>query len=92
MAGFTDHSRSDGFSSDGSQVVEFDTSLVAGLVRPMTVVVEQVLAEHRGQVAFAKDQDPVQPFAAECSNDAFADGVHPRGLRHRWDDPQLFGL
>ncbi|MCO6008500.1 hypothetical protein NE236_26335 [Actinoallomurus purpureus] len=41
----------------------------------------QVLAEHQGQMAFAEDQDPVQEFAAEGSDDAFADGVHPRRLR-----------
>jgi hypothetical protein len=39
----------------------------------------QVLTEHRGQVALTEDQDPVEQFAAEGCDDAFADGVHPRG-------------
>jgi hypothetical protein len=47
-------------------------------MRPMPVVVGQVLAENQGQVAFAEDQEPVQELTAECSDDAFADGVGAR--------------
>jgi hypothetical protein len=37
--------------------------LPPGLVRPVTVVMGQVLAEHLGQVALAGDQGPVlQPW------------------------------
>ncbi|MET8053981.1 PQQ-binding-like beta-propeller repeat protein [Streptosporangium sp. NPDC005286] len=53
---------------------------------------DQVLAKHQGQVAFAKDQDPVQQFAAEGSDHAFADGLHPWRLRRGGDDPQPSGL
>jgi hypothetical protein len=48
--------------------------LVSGLVRPVAVVVDQVLAEYQGQVAFADDQDPVQELAAQGSDD----GVYQR--------------
>jgi hypothetical protein len=54
---------------------------------------DQVLAEHQDQVAFTEDQDPVQQFAAEGPDDAFADGVHPwRPRRSGGDDPQSFGV
>jgi hypothetical protein len=52
--------------------------------------VDQVLAEYQSNVAFAEDQNPVQELAADGSDDAFADGVHPRGPRQRCDDPQPF--
>jgi hypothetical protein len=62
---FADHACDDAFSVDGSQVrhvpdgLRFDVRgpLVPGLVRPVMVVVAQVLAEHLSQVAFAEDQD-----------------------------------
>lgn len=98
-----DQARDDGFSPD---TVWVDGSgcalerlglgvrgpLVSGLMRPVPVVVDQVLAEDQGQVAFAEDQEPVQEFTAEGADDAFADGVHPRSLRQGGDDPQLFRL
>lgn len=60
MVIFVDHSRDDGFSADGSQVgrivdgLRFDVRgpLLPGLVRPVAVVMDQVLAEHQDQVAF----------------------------------------
>ena len=63
-----DHSRDDGFSADGSQVgqvpdgLRFDVQgpLLPGLVWPVAVVMDHVLAERQDQVAFTKDQDPVQ--------------------------------
>jgi hypothetical protein len=78
-----DHVASGAFSADGSQTghvpvrLRFDVRgpLEPGLVRPVRVVVDQVLAERQGQVAFADDQDPVQQFTAESSDDALADGV-----------------
>jgi hypothetical protein len=42
-------------------------------------------------VALAEDQDPVEQLAAECPDDALADGVHPRRLRQDGDDPQSLG-
>jgi hypothetical protein len=72
-------------SADGSQVgyvpdgLRFDVwgPLTPGLVRPVAVVMDQVLAEHQGQVTLAEDQDPVQQLTAEGPDDALADGVHP---------------
>jgi hypothetical protein len=86
---FADHSRDDGFSAYGSQSGHITDRLrldvrgpvKTGLMWPVPVVVDQVLAEHQGQVAFAEDQEPVQELTAEGSDDAFADGVHPRSLR-----------
>jgi len=49
---------------------------------------DQVLAEHQDQVAFTEDQDPVQQFTAEGSDDAFADGV---GRRRRLHPIQMIG-
>jgi hypothetical protein len=87
---FVDYSSDDGFSADGSQVghvpdgMRFDVRgpLSPGLVRPVTVVVDQVLAEHQGQVALAEDQGPVQQLAAEGPDDALADGVAPYRQLH----------
>jgi hypothetical protein len=73
---FADHAFDDRFSVDGSQVVEVGHvagalrcdvrgTLLSGLVRSVPVVVDQILAEHEGQVAFADDEDPVQEFAAQ---------------------------
>ncbi len=80
MVIFVDHSRDNGFSADGSQVghvpdgLRFDVRgpLLPGLVRPVAVVMGQVLAEHQVQVAFAEDQGPVQQLAAECPDDALS--------------------
>ncbi len=63
MSGVLD-SGDDGFSADGSQIghvpdgLRFDVRgpLSPGLVRPVAVVVDQVLAEHQGKVALAEDQ------------------------------------
>jgi hypothetical protein len=83
---FVDHSRDGGFSAYGSQAdhitdrlhLDARWPLETGLMRPVPVVVGQVLAENQGQVAFAEDQEPVQELTAECSDDAFAAGQ--RGL------------
>ena len=96
MVIFVDYSRDDGFSADGSQVghvpdgMGFDVRgpLLPGLVRPVTVVVDQVLAEYQGQLALAEDQGPVQQFAAEGPDDALADGV---GRRRRLHPIQMIG-
>jgi hypothetical protein len=99
MVVLIDHACNGRSSADGSQVVEFGRvpgrldfdvrgPLPPGLVRPVMVVVDQILAEHQSQVALAEYQDPVQEFAAESPDHAFADGVHPRSLRQGGDDPQ----
>ena len=50
-------------------------SLVPGLVRPVPVVVDQILLEHEGQVAFVEDQDPVQEFTSQGADSPLADGT-----------------
>jgi hypothetical protein len=57
------------------------------LVRPVPVVVDQILLERECQVAFIKDQDPVQEFATQGADDPLADGVHSRRPRQRGDVP-----
>ena len=95
MVIFADHSRDDGFSPDGSRVgrvpdglrLDVRGPLLPGLVRPVAVVVDQLLTEYQGQVAFAEDQAPVQEFAAKGADDAFTDRIHPWRLRQSGDDP-----
>jgi hypothetical protein len=63
MVVFVDESRNDGFSADGLQVDYFLGTLrlhirgplLPGLMRPVAVVMSQVLPEQQGQVAFAED-------------------------------------
>jgi hypothetical protein len=96
---FVDQSCDHGLSADGSQVSHvldrllFNVRgpLLPGLVRPVAVVMDQVLAEHYGQVALAEDQGPVQQLATEGPDDALADSVHPRRPRQGGDDPQSLG-
>ena len=65
---FVYYSRDDGFSMDGSRVsyvpdglrLDVGRPLLPGLVRPVAVVMDHLLADHLGQVALAEDQDPVQ--------------------------------
>ena len=80
MVIFVDQSRDDGFSADGSQVghvpdglrLDVRGPLPPGLVRPVAVVMFQVLAKHQGQVTLAEDQGPVQQLAAECPDHALS--------------------
>ena len=77
MVIFVDHSRDDGFSADGPQADHFSDGLrldvrgplLPGLMRPVAVVMGQILAEDQGQVALIEDQGPVQQFAAEGPDD-----------------------
>src|SRR5689334_15901978 len=82
MVILVDYSRDDAFSAAGSQAghvpdtlhLHVRRPLPPGLVRPVTVVMPHVLAEHPGTAASADDQDPVPQFAAEGPVDALADG------------------
>src|SRR4051812_45009284 len=100
---FADQAGHDGSSPDGPRVgkvgrvqgrqcLKVRRSLAPGLVRPDSAVTGQVLAEHQCPMPFTEDQDPVQAYTAEGSDDAFADGVHPRRLRQGRDDSRLFGF
>ena len=66
MVIFVDRSRDDGSPADGSQASHVADGLrlgvrgplPSGLVRPVAVVMDHVLAEHQDQVALIEDQDP----------------------------------
>jgi hypothetical protein len=51
------------------------SGLVESVVRPVTVVVDLVLAKHGRRVALVDDQDSVEEFAADGADEAFSDGV-----------------
>jgi len=63
MTIFVDDSRDDRFSADRSQVghvsdeLRFDIRgpLLPGLMRPVAVIMDHVLAQHQGQVTFPED-------------------------------------
>jgi hypothetical protein len=90
---FVDYSCHDGFSAYSSKAdhvpdglrLEVRGPLLPGLMRPVAVVVDHVLAQHKGQVAFSKNQGPVQQFATEGPDDALADGVD-RSTSGRYHD------
>jgi hypothetical protein len=75
---FVDGSRDDWFSADGPQAdhirdgLGFDVRrpLLPGLVRPVAVAVDHVLAEGQLQVAFTEDQDAVRQLAAQSPENA----------------------
>jgi hypothetical protein len=103
VAIFADQARDEAFSADTAQDdgfgwlpdrLRFDVrrALLPGLVRPVAVVVDQVLAEQHGKVAFAQDQHPVQELAAQGSDDPLADGVPPRRPRQGGDRLQSIGF
>jgi hypothetical protein len=73
-----DNARDDAASTDAAEVDGFGRvadrlylgirrPLLSGLKRPVTVVMDQVLPEHRSQVALTENQDPVQQLAAQGS-------------------------
>ena len=94
-----DHPGDDGFPADGSKVGHVPDGLrfhvrgplLPGLMRPVAVVMDHVLAEHEGQVALTENQDPVEQLAAEVpltrSQMAFIRGR----LRQGSDNPQSLG-
>jgi hypothetical protein len=84
---FVDHSCDDVSSADRSQVghvpdglrLHIREPLLPGLMRPVAVVMGDVLSEHQGQVALTEDQGPVQQLAPRVpmtrSQTAFIRGV-----------------
>jgi hypothetical protein len=91
-----DHPSGYGFSADGSQVgyvpdglrLNVRGPLLPGLMRPVAVVMGQVLAEHQGQVALIEDQGPVQALAPQRSHEPLRVGV---GRRRRLHPIQMIG-
>ena len=62
-------------------------ALVQRPVRPVCVVVIDVLINDQSQVPFAGDQHPVEALAAGAGDPAFGDRVRPRRPDGRLDDP-----
>jgi len=54
---------------------------VAGTVRSSTVVVADVLGEHRMQVPLTKDQHAVGAFCSEGAHEPFGEAVRSRVTR-----------
>jgi hypothetical protein len=52
-------------------------------MRPVAVVVDQVLVQHPAQMGLVDDEDPVQELSAERADHPFADRVGPRRRLHR---------
>jgi hypothetical protein len=61
--------------------------LPQGPVRPVRVVVIDVLAKNQPQVPFTGDQHPVQALAAGTADPAFGDRIRPGRLDKCLDDP-----
>jgi hypothetical protein len=57
------------------------SGLAESAVRPVTVVVEFVLAKYGCSVALIDDQDVVEELAADGADEAFGDGVGLRPAR-----------
>ena len=64
--------------------------LAEGTVRPSGVVVPQVLGQHPVQVVLIDDQQPVEEFPAQGTDNPFADRVRPGRLRRAGQDPDTF--
>jgi hypothetical protein len=62
-----------------------------GAVRPVLVVVREVLSEHLPQVSFAVDEQVVGAFPAQGANPALADRVRPGCLDRSPEDLDAFG-
>ena len=60
----------------------FRRALSQCLMRPMRVVVIDVLAEDQPQVPFAGDQHPVQALAADAGDPPFGNRVAPHRQLH----------
>jgi hypothetical protein len=60
-------------------------------VRPVAVVVDQVLVQHPAQVGLVDDEHPVQQLSAEGADHPLADRIRAGRLRWRLDDPDALG-
>jgi hypothetical protein len=66
--------------------------LAEGTVRPGAVVVPQVLGQHLSQVMHIDDQQPVEEFPVQGTDDPFADRVHSGRLRRAGQNPDAVRL
>ncbi len=64
--------------------------LVQGTVRPRGVVVLKVFGQHQAQMVLVNDQQPVEEFPAQGTDDPFADRVRSRRLRWAGKNPDAF--
>jgi hypothetical protein len=74
----------------GGVVEPVGWSLAEGAVWPMSVVVPEVGSQDRGQMAAAKDEDPVGAFAPDRADPAFGESVRAGRAYRRADDRDLF--
>src|SRR5947209_20390255 len=65
------------------------SSLIQGAVWSMTVVMAFGLVEYGGCVSLIDDQEVVEEFAADRSDEALGGRVRPWRLYRRLDDPDL---
>ena len=56
-------------------------------MRPMAVVMVDVLSEDGFELTSVEDQHPVETLAADGADEALGKGVGPRGSDRRADDP-----
>src|SRR5450755_3061482 len=66
--------------------------LAEGTVRPGYVVMLKVFGQHPSQMALIDDQQPVEKFPAQATDDPFADRVRSRRLRWAGENPDAFRL
>jgi hypothetical protein len=62
----------------GDRLVMVGWSLLAGLVRPVPVVVAGVLREDRSQVAFVVDEHPIGALGPGCAYPSLGVAICPR--------------
>jgi hypothetical protein len=60
-------------------------------VRPVTVVVAFELVQHGCGMSLVDDQEAVEEFAADRSDEALGDRICPGCLRRRFDDLDVDG-
>jgi hypothetical protein len=65
------------------------SSLIQGAVWPIIVVMAFELAQYGGCVSLIDDQEAVEEFAADRSDEALGDRVRPWRPHPRLDDPDL---
>jgi hypothetical protein len=66
--------------------------LAEGAVRPGGVVMLKVFGQYLAQMVFIDDQQPVEKFPAQGTDDPFADRVRPGRLRRAGENPDAFRL
>ena len=100
---FVDQAIQYGFSADclnigagcraaGNSALRAGNPLGDALMRPRRVVVDPVFDQDGAQMRLAEDQHAVEELAAQGTEEAFADRVHPGSLNGGPQDPGACGL